>query len=264
MMMKKEIIELLNQIESFLTYQKEEGRLIPDMGDINLLEHREMISNVLSANSNPAKEPSLTVETTEKENSAGVSDKELKLMSIAERIAECKLCPLWKTRKKTVPGQGNPSPEIMFIGEGPGADEDEQGLAFVGRAGQLLTKMIEAMGFSREDVFIGNIVKCRPPGNRTPMPHEMEACMPFLKEQLSIIKPRVIVALGATAVKGLFNVSTGIVKLRGTWMKYGDVDVMPTYHPAYLLRNPPAKKEAWEDLKSVLAKIGRQPPPIKR
>ena len=183
------------------------------------------------------------------------------LGAIAERIAACKKCGLHATRTNTVPGQGNPAPELMFIGEGPGADEDEQGLAFVGRAGQLLTKIIEAMGLTRDEVFIGNIVKCRPPGNRVPEPEEMETCIPYLKEQIAILQPKVIVCLGATAVKGLFGVEPeGITKIRGRWRTYEGIDVMPTYHPAYLLRNPPAKKDVWEDMKTVLKRLGKRLP----
>ncbi|HMP77083.1 MAG TPA: uracil-DNA glycosylase [Kiritimatiellia bacterium] len=183
------------------------------------------------------------------------------LADIAATVAACKKCRLCESRTNVVPGQGNPRPEIMFIGEGPGADEDAQGLAFVGRAGQLLTKMIEAMGLTRDEVFIGNIVKCRPPDNRTPMPDEMAACIPYLEQQIALLKPRVIVALGGTAVKGLFNQEKiSITKLRGTWMSYQGIDTMPTLHPAYLLRNPPAKHEAWEDLKAVLKHLGKPLP----
>lgn len=186
------------------------------------------------------------------------------LAAIAARIAACAQCKLHATRTNTVPGQGYVAPEIMFIGEGPGADEDAQGLAFVGRAGQLLTKIIEAMGLSREDVFIGNIVKCRPPDNRVPEPQEMETCIPYLKEQIAILKPKVIVCLGATAVKGLFGVEPiGITKIRGQWRTYEGIDVMPTYHPAYLLRNPPMKKFVWDDMKDVLRHLGRPVPSAK-
>lgn len=182
---------------------------------------------------------------------------------IACTIAGCRKCPLHRTRTQTVPGQGNPQPEIMFIGEAPGADEDEQGLAFVGRAGQLLTKMIQAMGLQREEVFIANILKCRPPDNRPPLPEEMETCIPFLKEQIRVLKPKVIVALGATAVRGLVGLD-GISKLRGKWLLFEGIDLMPTYHPAYLLRNPPAKKEVWMDLQEALRRIGRTAPPVKK
>ena len=183
------------------------------------------------------------------------------LSAIAREVAACRACRLCEKRTNVVPGQGNPHPEIMFIGEGPGADEDEQGLAFVGRAGQLLTSIINAMGFSRDEVFIGNVVKCRPPDNRTPAPDEMAACLPYLARQIDLLKPKLIVALGATAVKGLFNdEKIAITKQRGNWMNYRGIDVMPTFHPAYLLRNPPAKREVWMDMKTVLAKLGRKPP----
>ena len=183
------------------------------------------------------------------------------LAEIAARIKACTACRLCKTRTNVVPGQGHPAPEILFIGEGPGADEDAQGLAFVGRAGQLLTKIIEAMGLTRDQVFIGNIVKCRPPENRAPLPDEMASCIPFLHEQIKALKPKLIVALGATAMKGLFGEDIGgITKIRGRWMMFDQIEVMPTYHPAYLLRNPPAKREVWEDMKAVLAKLGKTPP----
>lgn len=182
------------------------------------------------------------------------------LDAIAQRIAVCRQCRLCETRTNTVPGQGATNPEIMFIGEGPGADEDQQGLAFVGRAGQLLTKIINAMGFERDELWIGNIVKCRPPNNRVPSPDEMESCLPYLREQIALLKPKVIVCLGATAVKGLFDTQTGITKLRGQWMTFEGIDTMPTFHPAYLLRNPPAKREVWEDMKTVLHKLGRPVP----
>ena len=188
------------------------------------------------------------------------SSSKASLEQVAKRISTCTQCPLHESRTHTVPGQGSLQPLITFIGEGPGADEDLQGLAFVGKAGKLLTKIIQAMGFTREEVWIGNIVKCRPPGNRTPLPHEMESCIPYLREQIALLKPKVIVCLGSTAVKGLLDVKTGITKLRGSWLQFEGVDVMPTYHPAYLLRNPPAKKEVWEDMKSVLKRLGHKVP----
>ncbi len=182
------------------------------------------------------------------------------LEEIAGRVAGCRKCPLCESRNRTVPGQGSSNPDIMFIGEGPGADEDRQGLAFVGRAGQLLTRIIEAMGLTRDEVWIGNIVKCRPPGNRAPHPDEMEACLPYLREQVALLKPKVIVTLGATAVKGLLDVKTGITKLRGNWLSFEEIDVMPTFHPAYLLRNPAGKRDVWEDMKAVLHRLDRKPP----
>ena len=197
-----------------------------------------------------------------KEPAPGQADPEL--LNIAADIAGCKQCPLHQTRIQTVPGQGNPRPEIMFIGEAPGADEDEQGLAFIGKAGQLLTKMIEAMGFTREEVFIANIAKCRPPGNRPPTPEEMATCLPFLRRQIAVIKPKVVVALGAVSVRGLLQNETPISKVRGLWQEMDGIAVMPTFHPAYLLRNPPAKKEVWDDLQAVLKRLGRTPPPVRK
>ena len=183
------------------------------------------------------------------------------LEGIAAEIASCRRCGLCETRTKTVPGQGNgESPLVMFVGEGPGADEDAQGLAFVGRAGKLLTQMIAAMGFNREELFIGNIVKCRPPGNRVPTPEEMAGCIPYLKRQIAIVKPKLLVCLGATAARGLVKESRGITRVRGQWREFEGIPVMLTYHPAFLLRDPSRKREAWEDLKAVLARLGRTPP----
>ncbi len=182
------------------------------------------------------------------------------LESIAAEIAACQTCALAPSRLHVVPGQGALQPDIMFIGEGPGADEDEQGLAFVGRAGQLLTKMIAAMGYAREQVFIGNIVKCRPPGNRVPTPEEMEGCIPYLKRQIAVIRPKLIVCLGATAARGLVQETLPIGKARGNWRQFEGIPVMLTFHPAYLLRDPRRKVETWADLKTVLARLGKTPP----
>jgi DNA polymerase len=181
---------------------------------------------------------------------------------IAAQISVCRRCPLCEGRTHTVAGEGNAdAPDIMFIGEGPGADEDAQGRPFVGRAGQLLTKMIEAMGYRREEVFIANIVKCRPPGNRAPRPEEMETCLPYLRQQIGLIRPKTIVGLGATAIKGLLGRTAGITRLRGTWQDYEGIKLMPTFHPSYLLRDPTKKKDVWADLKRVLKELGREPPP---
>jgi DNA polymerase len=183
------------------------------------------------------------------------------LEEIARQISGCSACGLHSSRNKTVPGEGNAdSPDVMFIGEGPGADEDAQGRPFVGAAGQLLTKMIGAMGYTREQVFITNIVKCRPPGNRVPLPDEMSACSPYLRGQIGLIKPKIIVALGKTAIEGLLHKPVAITRFRGTWSTYEGIDLMPTFHPAYLLRSPGKKRETWEDLQSVLAKLGKATP----
>jgi len=185
-----------------------------------------------------------------------------RLEVLAELARACTRCGLCKQRKQAVFARGTGSSGVCFVGEGPGADEDAQGLPFVGKAGQLLDRMIEAMGFSRDEVYVCNIVKCRPPDNRKPEPDEMAACLPFLREQLELIAPRVIVALGATAVEGLLgSTDGGITRMRGKWKSYrGQIDVMPTFHPAYLLRTPAAKREVWEDLQEVLRRIGRSVP----
>jgi DNA polymerase len=184
-----------------------------------------------------------------------------RLVELASGIRSCQKCPLHAARTQTVFARGNPSAELCFVGEGPGADEDAQGEPFVGKAGQLLDRMIGAMGFSRDEVYVCNIVKCRPPGNRKPEPQEMAACAPYLAEQLSLVAPKVLVALGATAVEGMLGPVGGITRIRGSWRLYkGTIPVMPTFHPAYLLRNPPAKKEVWQDLQAVLAQMGRPVP----
>ena len=182
------------------------------------------------------------------------------LQPLVDEIAACRLCPLSKTRQHTVPGQGPLRPDILFVGEGPGADEDAQGIAFIGRAGQLLSRMITAMGYTRDEVFIGNIVKCRPPGNRVPTPSEMAGCIPYLKRQIAIIRPKLIVCLGATAARGLVAETMPIGKARGHWREFEGIPVMLTFHPAYLLRDPSKKAPCWDDLKAVLARLGKKPP----
>lgn len=157
-------------------------------------------------------------------------------------------------------GQGNPNAELVFVGEGPGEDEDLSGLAFVGRAGELLTKMIAAMGYTRDQVYICNIVKCRPPGNRRPEPDEIEQCRPYVERQLEAIRPKAIVALGATATQSLLRTNTGITHLRNRWTEWNGIPVMPTFHPSYLLRAPGEKGKAWADLKLVMAKLGKPLP----
>jgi DNA polymerase len=182
------------------------------------------------------------------------------LAKIREDIGDCKRCRLCEARNKIVFGSGNEKSPLVFVGEGPGADEDEQGLPFIGRAGQLLTQMIEntaakeGIALKRADVYICNVVKCRPPENRAPQPDEMEICGQFLYRQLMTIKPKAICVLGATAMKALLNTREGITKSRGQWQKWRDIPVMITYHPSYLLRqyNVEAKREAWEDLKTLL------------
>ncbi|AKV03819.1 Uracil-DNA glycosylase, family 4 [Labilithrix luteola] len=184
---------------------------------------------------------------------------------IAAEVVSCTKCELAKTRTNTVFSRGNPEAKLCFVGEAPGADEDAQGIPFVGRAGQLLDRMIQAMGLDPEkDVYVCNIIKCRPPGNRKPEPEETDACIPYLHEQIAVVDPKVIVALGNTAVGTLLNTKLGITKVRGSWKLYrGKIPVMPTYHPSYLLRpsaqQGEAKKQAWDDLQAVMKELGLPP-----
>ena len=172
-------------------------------------------------------------------------------------IGDCRRCPLAENRSKIVFGDGNPSADLMFIGEGPGGEEDRQGLPFVGPAGALLTRMIEGgLKKDRSQVYITNIVKCRPPGNRDPQPNEAVACRGFLNEQVRLIAPKVICALGRVAAHNLLDTTTPISKLRGTWHEVDGIKVIPTFHPAALLRNPDYKRPAWEDLQSIIAELG--------
>jgi uracil-DNA glycosylase family 4 len=174
------------------------------------------------------------------------------LEAVREELADCRRCSLGGLRRRLVFGEGNPRAELVFVGEAPGADEDAQGRPFVGRAGQLLTKIIVAMGLKREDVYICNILKCRPPENRNPQPEEIAACEPFLIRQLGAIRPRVICALGSFAAHTLLKSEAPISVLRGRFQTYQGIPLMPTYHPAYLLRNPGAKKQVWEDVQMIM------------
>jgi DNA polymerase len=184
-----------------------------------------------------------------------------RLTVLAETVKGCTRCGLATGRTQTVFARGTGTSRLMFVGEGPGADEDAQGFPFVGKAGQLLDRMISAMGFTRDEVYVANIVKCRPPNNRKPEPEEMAACMPYLTEQIELVAPEVIVALGATALQGMFGTGEGIMRVRGRWRLYqGRIPVMPTFHPAYLLRTPAAKREVWDDLQAVLRQMGRTAP----
>jgi uracil-DNA glycosylase family 4 len=183
------------------------------------------------------------------------------LAAIREDLGDCTRCKLHRQgRKQIVFGVGNPSADLMFVGEAPGADEDTQGIPFVGRAGQLLTKMIEAMGFSRDEVYIANVLKCRPPGNRNPEPDEIATCEPFLFRQLASVEPKVVIALGAFAARTLLKTDDPISRLRGRVFDYRGAKLIPTFHPSFLLRSPGYKREAWEDLKKALAILGRELP----
>ncbi len=183
------------------------------------------------------------------------------LAHLREFIGDCRRCKLWPMRTNLVFGVGNPKEELMFVGEAPGADEDTRGEPFVGRAGQLLTDIIErGMGMQRADVYICNVIKCRPPGNRNPEPDEVASCEPFLLRQIELVHPRVIVGLGTFAVQALLKVKTPISKLRGNWYELRGIRMMPTFHPAYLLRNPADKRLVWQDIQHVMKELGRPIP----
>jgi DNA polymerase len=252
-----ELRQFTKNLTDFLEYKKEEGFQTLEVSPETLAALKPAPAQKPAARPSAPRPASPTAQAPQ--SSVRVTGKTLE--EIAGQVRTCSACPLHKSRKNTVPGEGNPiRPDILFVGEGPGADEDAQGRPFVGAAGQLLDKMIEATGYKREEVFIANIVKCRPPDNRVPLPEEMNACVPYLKAQIALIKPKIIVALGKTAVQGLLQEDVAITKFRGTWCKYEGIDLMPTYHPSFLLRSPSHKGEAWADLKAVLTRLGKEPP----
>jgi len=183
------------------------------------------------------------------------TDQAAALGELERSLQDCRLCGLGKGRTNLVFGAGDPDADLMFIGEAPGRDEDLQGIPFIGQAGKLLTKIIEAIGLRREDVYIGNVCKCRPPGNRTPSPDEAAACLRFLFKQIEIIRPRIIVTLGNPATQAILRTKQGITRLRGRFTEWNGIQVMPTFHPAYLLRSPAKKRDVWEDMQKVWARM---------
>jgi len=192
------------------------------------------------------------------------ADRERRLAEVEAEVQTCRACRLNESRTSVVFGEGNPDADILFIGEAPGADEDRQGRPFVGRAGKLLDRIIVAMGLKREEVYIANVLKCRPPGNRNPQPDEASCCLPFLKRQIEIIQPRIIVSLGGVCATHLLGTTESVGRLRGAFHDYQGIPVLVTYHPAYLLRNPSAKAMVWEDMKTVLRALGRPIPNPRR
>lgn len=232
--------ELLLELRRHLAWQESDGTRV-------LLKERDS-----SAPRRVAAPPAQPVNSAAQMANAAAPS----LESVRAELGDCKRCTLCQGRKNIVFGAGNPRAELVFVGEGPGEEEDKQGVPFVGPAGQLLTKMIEAMKLSRDTVYICNVVKCRPPGNRNPEPNEIAACEPFLRAQLAAIRPKVIVALGKFAAQTLLQEDTPITRLRGQWRRYEGIDLMPTFHPAYLLRSPEEKKKAWLDLQDVMKKLG--------
>jgi len=262
---------LIDQLQDFLEYKKEEGfqtleispETLAELNPANLPRRIAKKAGATPPPANPvAKAPALAKPAAAikpVESNVVVTGKTLD--EIAGQIRTCSACPLHKSRKNTVPGEGKPNqPDILFVTDFPGIEEDEQGCFYISEAGQLLEKMIGAMGYSRDNVFILNLVQCRPPNNRVPLPDEMVACAPYLKAQIALIQPKLIVALGKTAVEGLTNEKVAITRLRGTWKTYEGIDLMPTFHPGYLLKVPAKKRDVWADLQAVLAKLGKEPP----
>ncbi|MBI9020467.1 MAG: uracil-DNA glycosylase [Verrucomicrobia bacterium] len=256
----------IDQLQDFLEYKKEEGFQTLEISPETLTALRpapvakHAPAPKVPAAARPSARPAPPAATpAPAKSTVNVTGKTLD--EIAGQIRTCSACPLNASRKNTVPGEGNPNrPDILFIGDAPGPKEDAEGRFFVSEAGQLLDKMIIAMGYTRADVFITNIVKCRPPENRVPLTEEMIACTPYLKAQIALIQPKIIVALGKTAVEGLLDEKVAITRLRGTWKTYEGIDLMPTFHPGYLLKVPAKKREVWADLQAVLAKLGKEPP----
>lgn len=238
---------LLSDLEKYLEYQRDEG--------IQRLEVDRIVLDSLAQEAEPLQAEPVAVDAQP------IPTHFESVASLAAHISKCRNCPLCQARTHTVPGEGNAyGPDIMFVGEGPGADEDAQGRPFVGKAGQLLDKMIVAMGYRRNEVYIANVVKCRPPNNRKPLREEMDMCLPYLRQQIRLIHPKVIVGLGGTAMEGLLGKPVGITRIRGIWQEYEGIRLMPTFHPSYLLRDPSKKKDAWADLKQVLSVLGKEPP----
>ena len=245
--------EIQQQIAERVRFYRELG--------IHDFYRRETNPNPAAAETQHATSPAPAQPQTPDFSSVSADESEMTpekaLRIIREDLGDCTRCVLHKQgRKQIVFGVGNPRADIMFIGEAPGADEDQQGEPFVGRAGQLLNNMISAMGIRREDVYIANIIKCRPPGNRTPEREECETCSPFLMRQIDAVKPKIIVALGAVAAKTLLAVNDAMVNLRGRIYDFKNTKLAVTYHPAYLLRDPRQKKEAWKDLQMVMKHLG--------
>ena len=258
--------QFLDNVAAFLEYKKEEGFQTLELSPETLAQLKPVpVQKTPPPAPKPgparprAKSAPAVAPTKASENIAVVTGKTLD--EIAGQIRTCNVCPLHTSRKNTVPGEGNPNqPDILFIGDMPGLEEDAEGHFFTSEAGHLLNKMIEAMGYKRDEIFITNLVKCRPPDTRIPLPEEIEACIPYLKAQIALIQPKLIVALGKIAVEGLLNETVAITRLRGTWKTYNGIDLMPTFHPSYLLKMPAKKREAWTDLQAVLAKLGKTPP----
>jgi uracil-DNA glycosylase family 4 len=245
---QQEFLDIITQVRVHLEYQRALGVSV-----VETVAAKAVSPSAIAAP--PAVKPAAKVQK-ERETQKPAMVKAGGLSSVRDELGDCTRCKLCKGRKTIVFGEGDPEAVLVFVGEGPGQEEDQQGRPFVGAAGQLLTDIIvKGMRLNREDVYICNIVKCRPPGNRNPEPDEIEACEPFLIKQLQAISPKMIVALGNVAVKTLLRTKEGITRLRGTWRTYQGIRLMPTFHPAYLLRNPSDKKLVWEDIRKVMTEL---------
>ncbi len=246
--------KIINNIEEYINYCKDNGSSRVELSQEVLQQIPILpfdISDKPKQNSTPQ---------SKRVNISQNSSSEEEMNKLAEMIAGCSGCSLGKTKTNFVLGEGSLSPEIMFIGEAPGADEDKTGRPFVGPAGQLLTKMLSKLDLSRDETYIANILKCRPPNNRKPTEEETKACMSYIEYQIDLLKPKVIVALGGTALNSLFSSNFKITEQRGIWMDYKGIPVMPTYHPAYLLRAQKKRWETWSDMIEVFKKINKQLP----
>ncbi len=247
---KKELLSIINAVKTKIEIEKGFGidtiSISKLNGKISMPELNPLIKN------NPIKTP-----LTDKQIDSDGKERRAQLLeNLQSEMMDCHKCPLGKTRTNLVFGVGNPMANLMFVGEAPGRDEDLQGEPFVGRAGQLLTKIIEAIGFKRSDVYIANVLKCRPPGNRNPLPEEITLCMQYLIKQIEIIQPKVLCALGTFAAQTLLNTKSPVGTLRGRFHEYKGIPAMVTFHPAYLLRNPNDKVKVWEDMKKVRDFLG--------
>jgi len=238
---RHELTMILDSLKGHISWSREQGRPLP-------FSYRGNKPQIVPIEEEAALSP-------KPENSFGIM---LSLDEVRSELGDCRRCLLGSTRTNLVFGEGNPEAELVFVGEAPGGDEDRQGRPFVGKAGQLLTKIIEAMGLKRESVYICNILKCRPPGNRNPEPMEIAACGPFLIRQLQAIAPKAICALGSFAARTLLENDAPITTLRGRFHSYEGIKVMPTFHPAYLLRNQAAKKLVWEDVQMIMRELKKE------
>ena len=232
---RAELLNIVKRVKALVGAQRE----IADKDGLMLnLSHQRLDKKVNKGNQpKSAKSPS--------------SVKQVTLEDLRKKVLNCRKCGLYRTRTNVVFGEGNKNAKLLFVGEAPGFEEDKQGIPFVGKAGQLLTRIINSIGLKREDVYIANILKCRPPQNRNPLPNEVKACTPYLIKQIELIKPEVICALGTFAAQTILATTEPISKLRGRFHIWRDIKVMPTYHPAYLLRNPSGKRAVWEDMKKI-------------